>query len=35
MQVFSLLLRRKIGDRFPTAEYLKRNPQVIFSLLEG
>ncbi len=34
-QIFSLLLRRKIGDRFPTAEYLKRNPQVIFLVLSG
>lgn len=34
-QIFSLLLRRQIGSRFPTVENLASKPDVIFAALKG
>lgn len=34
-QVFNSLLRRQIGQRLPTVEYLSSKPDVIFSALKG
>ena len=35
MQVFNHLLRRQIGARWPTVEYLDRNSQILFATLAG
>lgn len=34
-QIFNNLLRRQIGARWPTVEYLTTKPEVIFSALKG
>jgi calcium binding protein 39 len=34
-QIFSLLLRRQIGSRFPTVEHLGSKPDVVFAALKG
>ena len=34
-QIFNNLLRRQIGTRFPTAEYISNNPQLLYSLISG
>ncbi|KAG9009528.1 hypothetical protein FRB90_008332 [Tulasnella sp. 427] len=34
-QIFSNLLRRQIGSRWPTVEYLCGKPQIIFATLKG
>lgn len=34
-QIFSLLLRRQIGSRFPTVEFITSKPDVIFAALRG
>lgn len=34
-QMFNNLLRRQIGTRWPTVEYLSTKPEVIFSTLKG
>lgn len=34
-QIFNNLLRRQIGSRWPTVEYLTTKPDVIFSTLKG
>jgi calcium binding protein 39 len=35
VQIFNHLLRRQIGSRWPTVEYLNQNPQILFATLEG
>lgn len=35
VQIFNNLLRRQIGTRWPTVEYLSGKPEVIFSTLAG
>lgn len=35
VQIFNNLLRRQIGSRFPTVEYLSGKHEVIFSTLAG
>ncbi|THU93326.1 Mo25-like protein [Dendrothele bispora CBS 962.96] len=35
VQIFNNLLRRQIGSRWPTVEYLSGKPEVIFSTLAG
>lgn len=35
MQIFNNLLRRQIGSRWPTVEYLSGRPDVIFAALAG
>ncbi|TCD69324.1 hypothetical protein EIP91_008080 [Steccherinum ochraceum] len=35
VQIFSHLLRRQIGSRFPTVEYLSSNSDVIFAAFKG
>lgn len=34
-QIFNHLLRRQIGSRFPTVEYITKKPQVVFATLKG
>lgn len=34
-QIFNNLLRRQIGSRWPTVEYLSSKPEVIFAALDG
>lgn len=34
-QIFSLLLRRQIGSRFPTVEHITGKPDVIYAALKG
>ncbi|CDZ96243.1 Conserved protein Mo25 [Phaffia rhodozyma] len=34
-QIFNHLLRRQIGSRFPTVEYISKKPQIIFATLKG
>ncbi|PWZ00969.1 Mo25-like protein [Testicularia cyperi] len=34
-QIFNILLRRQIGSRSPTVEYLTTKPEVLFSALRG
>ncbi|KAI8854394.1 Mo25-like protein [Chytridium lagenaria] len=34
-QVFNNLLRRQVGTRFPTAEYICSRPELLISLLQG
>lgn len=33
--IFNNMLRRQIGPRFPTVEYLYLKPQILFLLLSG
>ncbi|KAJ8689743.1 Hym1p [Pleurotus ostreatus] len=35
VQIFNNLLRRQIGSRYPTVEYLCSKPEIIFSTLGG
>ena len=35
MQIFNNLLRRQIGSRWPTVEYLSAKHEVIFAALAG
>lgn len=35
VQIFSHLLRRQIGTRWPTVEYLTAKPEIIFAALVG
>lgn len=35
MQIFNNLLRRQIGSRWPTVEYLTSKPEIIFAALAG
>ncbi|KAL7412461.1 mo25 protein [Mrakia frigida] len=34
-QIFNHLLRRQIGSRFPTVEYIAKKPQIVFATLKG
>lgn len=34
-QIFNNLLRRQIGTRWPTVEYLTKKPEVVFAALRG
>jgi calcium binding protein 39 len=34
-QIFNHLLRRQIGSRWPTVEYLSSKPDIIFATLKG
>lgn len=34
-QTFNNLLRRQIGSRWPTVEYLATKPEVLFTTLKG
>lgn len=34
-QIFNNLLRRQIGTRWPTVEYLSSKPEVLFTALKG
>ena len=34
-QIFNNLLRRQIGTRWPTVEYLTSKPEVVFTALKG
>jgi calcium binding protein 39 len=34
-QIFNNLLRRQIGARWPTVEYLATKPEVLFTALKG
>lgn len=34
-QIFNNLLRRQIGTRWPTVEYLTTKPEVLFTALKG
>ena len=35
VQIFNNLLRRQIGSRFPTVEYLCGKPEVLFAAFDG
>ena len=35
VQIFNNLLRRQIGSRWPTVEYLTSKPEIIFAALAG
>ena len=35
VQIFNNLLRRQIGSRFPTVEYLCSKPEVLFAAFDG
>lgn len=35
VQIFNNLLRRQIGSRFPTVEYLNSKPEVLFAAFDG
>jgi len=35
VQIFNSLLRRQIGSRFPTVEYLSNKPEVLFTAFRG
>lgn len=35
VQIFNTLLRRQIGSRFPTVEYLSNKPEVLFTAFRG
>ncbi|KAI0635160.1 Mo25-like protein [Trametes polyzona] len=35
VQIFNNLLRRQIGSRFPTVEYLSSRPEVLFAAFDG
>lgn len=35
VQIFNNLLRRQIGSRWPTVEYLSGKPEIIFATLAG
>ena len=35
VQIFNNLLRRQIGARFPTVEYLCSKPEVLFAAFDG
>ncbi|OJT07072.1 Calcium-binding protein 39 [Trametes pubescens] len=35
VQIFNNLLRRQIGSRFPTVEYLSSKPEVLFAAFDG
>ena len=35
VQIFNNLLRRQIGSRFPTVEYLCQKPEVLFAAFDG
>lgn len=35
VQVFNHLLRRQIGSRFPTVEYLSNKPEIVFTAFKG
>ncbi|KAF7792668.1 hypothetical protein EIP86_003765 [Pleurotus ostreatoroseus] len=35
VQVFNNLLRRQIGSRFPTVEYLSNKPEILFTAFKG
>lgn len=35
MQIFNSLLRRQIGSRFPTVEYLNGKPEILFTAFRG
>lgn len=35
VQVFNHLLRRQIGSRYPTVEYLAAKPDVLFAVFKG
>ena len=35
VQVFNNLLRRQIGSRFPTVEYLNGKPEILFTVFKG
>lgn len=35
VQIFNSLLRRQIGSRFPTVEYLNGKPDVLFTAFKG
>lgn len=35
VQIFNTLLRRQIGSRFPTVEYLCNKPEVLFTAFRG
>lgn len=35
VQIFNYLLRRQIGSRWPTVEYLTAKPEIIFAALAG
>lgn len=35
VQIFGILLRRQIGARFPTVDYIGREPDILFILLKG
>jgi calcium binding protein 39 len=34
-QIFNNLLRRQVGTRYPTVDYLARNEDILFSLQLG
>jgi hypothetical protein len=34
-QIFNILLRRQIGTRWPTVEYLSTKDEVVFAALKG
>jgi len=35
VQIFNHLLRRQIGSRWPTVEYLDRKPEIVFATFAG
>ena len=35
VQIFNSLLRRQIGSRFPTVEYLNGKPDILFTAFRG
>ena len=35
VQIFNNLLRRQIGSRWPTVEYLTSKPEIVFAALSG
>ena len=35
VQIFNSLLRRQIGSRFPTVEYLNGKPEILFTVFKG